>query len=308
MPIDTYRRQGRGGRGIIGSDIREGDFIKHLFVASTHDYLLIFTNRGRCYWLRVYDVPAMSRQSKGRSIANLLNLANQQIASIIAVNSFEEEEGKPARELVMATKNGLVKKTRLSQYSNPRSSGVIAINLDPNDAVIGVVLTLEKDHIILGTHDGMTIRFNGRQVRSMGRASRGVRGIKLRPGDEVVGMVIPEEKAALFTVCENGYGKRTGVENYRSQTRGGVGLKNIKTSARNGKVVALKSVQTGDDLMLITANGMIIRTGLEEIRSIGRNTQGVRLIKLKEDDKLVAAEKIAAEDLEGSEGEGEPAQ
>jgi DNA gyrase subunit A len=203
----------------------------------------------------------------------------------------------------MATKNGLVKKTKLSQYSNPRASGVIAINLDPNDAVIGVALTLEKDHIILGTHDGMTIQFKGQEARSMGRASRGVRGIKLRPGDEVVGMVIPEEKAALFTVCENGYGKRTGVENYRSQTRGGVGLKNIKTSARNGKVVALKSVQTGDDLMLITANGMIIRTGLEEVRSIGRNTQGVRLIKLKEGDKLVAAEKIAAEDLEG---EGEP--
>jgi len=305
MPIDTYRRQGRGGRGVIGSDIREGDFIKHLFVASTHDYLLIFTNRGRCYWLRVYDVPAMSRQSKGRSIANLLNLANQQIASIIAVSSFEEEEGKPAFELVMATKNGLVKKTRLSQYSNPRSSGVIAINLDPNDAVIGVTLTTGKDHIILGTHDGMTIRFNEKEVRSMGRASRGVRGIKLRPGDEVVGMVIPDEKAALFTVCENGYGKRTGVENYRSQTRGGVGLKNIKTSARNGKVVSLKSVQTGDDLMLITANGMIIRTGLDQIRSIGRNTQGVRLIKLKEGDKLVAAEKIAAEDLEGDEGEAE---
>ena len=305
MPIDTYRRQGRGGRGVIGSDIREGDFIKHLFVASTHDYLLIFTNRGRCYWLRVYDVPNLPRQSKGRSIANLLNLANQQIASIIAVSSFEEEEGKPAFELVMATKNGLVKKTRLSQYSNPRSSGVIAINLDPNDAVIGVTLTTGKDHIILGTHDGMTIRFNEKEVRSMGRASRGVRGIKLRPGDEVVGMVIPDEKAALFTVCENGYGKRTGVENYRSQTRGGVGLKNIKTSARNGKVVSLKSVQTGDDLMLITANGMIIRTGLDQIRSIGRNTQGVRLIKLKEGDKLVAAEKIAAEDLEGDEGEAE---
>jgi len=308
MPIDTYKRQGRGGRGVIGSDIREGDFIKHLFVASTHDYLLIFTNRGRCYWLRVYDVPAMSRQSKGRSIANLLNLANQQIASIIAVSSFEEQEGQPARELVMATKNGLVKKTRLSQYSNPRASGVIAINLDPNDAVIGVALTLEKDHIILGTRDGMTIRFNGKEARSMGRASRGVRGIKLRPGDEVVGMVIPDEKASLFTVCENGYGKRTGVESYRSQARGGVGLKNIKTSARNGKVVSLKSVQSGDDLMLITANGMIIRTGLEQIRSIGRNTQGVRLIKLKEGDKLVAAEKIAAEDLEGSEDEGPSAQ
>jgi len=305
MPIDTYKRQGRGGRGVIASDIKEGDFIQHLFVASTHDYLLIFTNRGKCYWLRVYDVPAMSRQSKGRSIANLLNLGNQQIASIIPVSSFEEQEGQPARELVMATKNGLVKKTRLSQYSNPRASGVIAINLDPNDAVIGVALTLDKDHIILGTHDGMTIQFNGKEVRSMGRASRGVRGIKLRPGDEVVGMVIPDDKASLFTVCENGYGKRTGVENYRSQTRGGVGLKNIKTSARNGKVVSLKSVQTGDDLMLITANGMIIRTGLDEIRSIGRNTQGVRLIKLKEGDKLVAAEKIAAEDLEPGEDEPE---
>ena len=305
-PIDTYRRQGRGGRGVIGSDTKEGDFIKHLFVASTHDYLLIFTNRGRCYWLRVYDVPSMSRQSKGRSIANLLNLANQQIASIIAVASFEDEKETKPRELVMATKNGLVKKTRLSQYGNPRSTGVIAINLDPNDALMGVALTISGDHIILGTRDGMTIRFDQQEVRSMGRASRGVRGVKLRPGDEVVGMVIPEEKASLFTVCEMGYGKRTGVENYRSQTRGGVGLKNIKTSARNGKVVALKSVQAGDDLMLITANGMIIRTGLDEIRSIGRNTQGVRLIKLKEGDKLVAAEKIAAEDLAGEEESGPP--
>lgn len=305
MPIDTYKRQGRGGRGIIGSDLREDDFIKHLFVASTHDYLLIFTNRGRCYWLRVYDVPAMSRQSKGRSIANLLNLANQTIASIIAVSSFEDEEGKTPRQLVMATKDGLVKKTELSQYGNPRSSGVIAINLDPTDALIGVALTTGSDHIILGTSHGMTIRFDEKEVRSMGRASRGVRGVKLRPNDQVVGMVIPDEKAALFTVCEMGYGKRTGVENYRCQTRGGMGLINIKTSTRNGKVVSLKSVQTGDDLMLITANGMIIRTGLDEIRSIGRNTQGVRLINLKDDDKLVAAEKIAAEDLEGEEGGAE---
>ncbi len=168
-----------------------------------------------------------------------------------------------------------------------------------------MTLTCGKDDIILGTRDGMTIRFDEQEVRSMGRASRGVRGIKLRPGDEVVGMVVPGEKAALFTVCENGYGKRTGVENYRAQTRGGVGLKNIKTSARNGKVVSLESVLPGDDLMLITANGMIIRTGLDEIRSIGRNTQGVRLIKLKSEDKLVAAEKIAAEDIEG---EAAPAQ
>ncbi|MGE5296195.1 MAG: DNA gyrase subunit A [Solirubrobacterales bacterium] len=309
MPIDTYKRQGRGGRGIIGSDLREDDFIKHLFVASTHDYLLIFTNRGRCYGLRVYDIPAMSRQSKGRNIANLLNLANQTIASIIAVENFEDPEGTAPRQLVMATKDGLVKKTELSQYANPRSSGVIAINLDPTDALIGVAQTTGSDHIILGTRDGMTICFEEKEVRSMGRASRGVRGINLRQNDEVVGMVIPDEKAALFTVCEMGYGKRTGVENYRVQTRGGVGLINIKTSDRNGKVVSLKSVLPGDDLMLITANGMVIRTGLDEIRSIGRNTQGVRLINLKEDDKLVAAEKIAAEDLEGGdEGDAAPAQ
>jgi DNA gyrase subunit A len=301
LPIDTYRKQARGGRGIIGSDTKEGDFIKHLFIASTHDYLLIFTNRGKCYWLKVYDIPSMSRQSKGRNIVNLLKLGNQQIASIINVSSFEdqgdEEAGKEVqpRQLVMATRNGIVKKTKLSAYSNPRTNGVIAINLDPNDDLIDVALTTGTDHIILGTRDGMTIRFDESQVRSMGRASRGVKGINLRSGDAVVGMVIVEEKAALFTVCENGYGKRTGLENYRPQSRGGVGLKNIKTSSRNGKVVALQAVQSKDDLMMITANGMIIRTGLDEIRSIGRNTQGVRLIKLKPDDKLVAAEKIVSE-------------
>jgi DNA gyrase subunit A len=300
MPIDTYRKQARGGRGIIGSDTKEGDFIEHLFVASTHDYLLIFTNRGKCYWLKVYDVPSMSRQSKGRNIVNLLRLGSQQVASIINVSSFDDEgeDDMQPRQLVMATKNGIVKKTKLSAYGNPRSTGVIAINLDPTDDLIGVALTTGDDHIILGTRDGMTIRFEESQVRSMGRASRGVIGIKLRPGDAVVGMVIVEEKAALFTVCENGYGKRTGLENYRSQSRGGVGLKNIKTTARNGKVVALKAVQNRDDLMMITANGMIIRTGLDQIRSIGRNTQGVRLIKLKPGDKLVAAEKIIAEDAD----------
>ena len=297
LPIDTYRRQGRGGRGIIGSDTKEGDFIKHLFVASTHDYLLIFTNRGKCYWLKVYDVPSLSRQSKGRNIVNLLSLGNQQVASIINVSDFGEdiEEG-PQRQLIMATRNGTVKKTRLSAYGNPRANGVIAINLDPNDDLIGVALTTGTDHLILGTRDGMTIRFSEEEVRSMGRASHGVRGIKLRSGDAVVGMVIVEEKGALFTVCENGYGKRTGLDSYRSQSRGGLGLKNIKTSDRNGKVVALKAVQPKDDLMMITAHGMIIRTGLDEIRSIGRNTQGVRLIKLKEGDKLVAAEKIVAEE------------
>jgi DNA gyrase subunit A len=305
LPIDTYRKQARGGRGIIGSDTKEGDFIKHLFIASTHDYLLIFTNRGKCYWLKVYDIPSLSRQSKGRNIVNLLKLGNQSIASIINISSFDDhdsegDEKAQRRQLVMATKNGIIKKTKLSAYGNPRTTGVIAINLDPNDDLIDVALTTGTDHIILGTRDGMTIRFDESQVRSMGRASRGVKGINLRSSDAVVGMVIVEEKAALFTVCENGYGKRTGLENYRPQSRGGVGLKNIKTSSRNGKVVALQAVQSKDDLMMITANGMIIRTGLDEIRSIGRNTQGVRLIKLKEGDKLVAAEKIVSEEADNS--------
>jgi DNA gyrase subunit A len=237
----------------------------------------------------------MSRQSKGRSIANLLKLGDQQIASIINVSGFEDADEKNPRQLVMATRNGLVKKTRLSAYGNPRSTGVIAINLDPDDALIGVVQTAGSDHIVLGTHDGMAIRFDEKQVRSMGRSARGVIGMKLRPKDYVVGMVIVEEKAALLTVCENGYGKRTGFDFYRMQSRGGIGLINIKTSERNGKVVALKSVQYNDELMLITAKGIIIRTGLDQIRSIGRNTQGVRLIKLKDGDKLVAAEKIVNE-------------
>ncbi len=297
MPLDTYHKQGRGGRGIIGSDTKTGDFIEHLFTASTHDYLLIFTNRGKCYWLKVYDIPSMSRQSKGRNIVNLLKLGDQKIASIINVRRFDDDSDEGGqRQLIMATKNGLVKKTKLSAYSNPRSVGVIATKLDPNDDVIGVALTSGKDEIVLGTSDGMAIRFNEEQVRSMGRVSRGVKGIKLRPGDSVVDMVVAEEKASLLTVCENGYGKRTSLDNYRTQGRGGVGLKNIKTTARNGKVVGLKAVQYKDELMLITASGMIIRTGLDEIRSIGRNTQGVRLIKLKPGDELVAAAKIAYEE------------
>ena len=299
MPVDTYRKQARGGRGIIGSDTREGDFIEHLFIASTHDYLLIFTNRGKCYWLKVYDVPSMSRQSKGRNVVNLLNLGGQKIASIINVSKFDDDtadEGKP-RQLVMATKKGLIKKTRLSAYANPRTVGVIAIKLDPNDDLIEVALTTGTDHIVLGTRQGMAIRFEEKQARSMGRVSRGVKGIKLRGKDSVVAMVITEENSSLLTVCENGYGKRTSLDDYRTQSRGGIGLINIKTTDRNGEVVTLQAIQDKDELMMITANGIIIRTGLEQIRQIGRNTQGVRLINLKPGDKLVAAEKIVSEEL-----------
>jgi DNA gyrase subunit A len=260
---------------------------------------LIFTNRGRCYWLKVYDIPSLSRQSKGRNIANLLNLGNEKIASIINVRGFESDEGHE-RHLVMATQNGVVKKTKLSAYSNPRKKGVIAIKLDPNDDVISVALTTGSNQIILGTRDGMAIRFDETQVRHMGRVSRGVKGIKLRAKDVVVAMVVAEDDASLLTMCENGYGKRTSLDDYRSQKRGGIGLINIKTSERNGKVVTLMAVADQDDLMMISAGGIIIRTGLEQVRAIGRNTQGVRLIKLGEGDKLVAAEKIITEISNGN--------
>ncbi|MCK4999857.1 MAG: DNA gyrase subunit A, partial [Anaerohalosphaera sp.] len=290
MPIDTYRKQGRGGRGIIGSATKEDDFIEHMFTALTHDYMLVFTTGGICHWLRVYGIPNMSRQSKGRNIANLLNLGDDKVASIINVRDFD------SRQLIMATRNGVVKKTVLSAYGNPRSNGVRAINLDEGDDVIGVAVTSGNDEIILGTHNGMTIRFNEEQARSMGRVSRGVRGIKLREGDLVVDMVIVEEDASLLTVCENGYGKRTNLDDYRSQSRGGLGLINMKTTERNGKVVALKAVNDEDELMLISAGGIIIRTGLDEVRTIGRNTAGVKLINLKGDDKLVAVERLAKVD------------
>jgi len=304
--LDTYRKQGRGGRGVVGSDTRGGDFIEHLFTASTHDFLLIFTNRGRCYWLRVYDVPSMSRQSRGRNIVNLLNLGNQTVTSVINVKKFDDESAGEEHYLVMATKNGLVKKTKLSAYSRPRASGVNAIRLDPNDEVIGVALTGGSDHVILGTRDGMAIRFDEQQVRPMGRVSRGVKGIKLRAKDGVVDMVIAQEGASLLAVCEKGYGKRTSLDDYGPQGRGGIGLINVRTTERNGKVVALKAVRDEDELMLITANGIIIRTGLEQIREIGRNTQGVRLIKLDPGDKLVAAAQIVPEDESDSTENGGP--
>jgi DNA gyrase subunit A len=292
MPIDTYRRQGRGGKGIIGSDTKEGDFLEHLFVASTHDYLLFFTSKGICHWLKVYHVPAMSRQSKGRNISNLLQLdKDEKITSIINVREFDNK-----RQLVMATQKGVIKKTVLSAYGNPRSNGVIALKLDDDDVLIGVAITTGNDEIILGTCNGMAIRFHESDVRSMGRVSRGVRGISLRNNDVVVGMVIAEEGASLLTVCEMGYGKRTELDDYRVQSRGGKGLINIKTTKRNGHVVTIKAVHDDDELMMITANGMIVRTGLEEVRAIGRNTAGVRMISLKPGDQLVAAERLIAED------------
>jgi DNA gyrase subunit A len=253
--------------------------------------------------MKVYEIPTMSRQSKGRNIINLLQLKkDEKVTSIINVHEFDEE-----RQLVMATQNGLVKKTVLSAYGNPRSNGVIALKLDDDDTLIGVALTSGGDEIMLGTRDGMAIRFNEKQARSLGRVSRGVIGIKMRKGDAVVDMVIVEEGASLLTVCEKGYGKRTALEEYRLQSRSGLGIINIKATSRNGKVVALKAVCEGDELMMITAGGMIIRTGLDEMRIIGRNTAGVRMINLKSGDTLVAVERLAKDQEEDAGEQGEEA-
>jgi DNA gyrase subunit A len=302
MPLTAYRKQGRGGVGIIGSEAKEGDFAEHLFIASTHDYLLFFTNNGRMYWLKVYDVPSMARQSKGRAIVNLLETQKDEtICAVIPVDRFDEQ-----RFLMTATRAGQVKKTPLSAYANPRKGGIQATGLDEGDLVIGAALTKGNDQIVLATRDGMAIRFDETDVRPMGRIAAGVRGVRLRKGDEVVDMAVVDPTATLLTVCENGYGKRTKFEEYRVQSRGGLGIINIRTSGRNGKVVAVKTVRDSDELMLITHDGMVVRIGVGALRAIGRATQGVRLMTLRESTKVVAVAGVAAEAPPGAAPEPAP--
>jgi DNA gyrase subunit A len=288
---DTYRKQGRGGRGIKGGDTREGDFIENLFFASTHDYLLVFTNRGRVYWLRVFDIPAGARTARGRSIANLLSMQQGEVhKAILTVKKFEE------KYIFFATEKGVVKKTPLGAFSRPRTSGIIALTLDPDDELIGVELTDGDHEIVLASREGMAVRFKEEGVRQMGRSAHGVRGMTLEGSDRVVDMIVIRTGASVLTVCENGYGKRTSLEEYRLTKRGGKGVINIKTTERNGSVVAMKAVTDTDELMLITAKGIALRTDLREIREIGRATQGVRVIRLDEDDKLVAVARAVKED------------
>ncbi|MGB2998403.1 MAG: DNA gyrase subunit A [Phycisphaerae bacterium] len=294
IPLTSYRRQGRGGKGVIGSTAKEGDFIEHMFVASTHDYILFFTNMGQCYWQRVYDIPQMSRQSKGRAIVNLLQMRpGEWVASFVPVREFDDK-----RSLVFASRHGAVKKTVLAAFSHPRRGGIVALKLAKGDALIGVALSHGNDEIVLGTRDGMAIRFKETDVRSMGRTAAGVRGIRLRKGDEVVGMALVAPNATLLAVCENGYGKRTEFSEYRVQGRGGKGIISIRTSKRNGKVVAMMTVRDGDELMMITRQGQIVRIGIddESIRPIGRATQGVRVIRLGDQDKVVAVARVAKEE------------
>ncbi len=298
-PITTYRKQGRGGKGIIGSDKKEGDFIERLFIASTHDYMLFFMNNGRMYWLKVYDVPSMGRQAKGRAIVNLLQMTkDERICSVLAVREFDEKHF-----LFTATRKGRIKKTPLSSYANPRRGGIQAMGVNHGDVVIGTEITNGAEQIVLCTRDGVAIRFEETNVRSMGRTAAGVRGINLSKTDEVVGMAVVDPSATLLTVCEKGYGKRTQFDQYRVQSRGGKGVINIRTTGRNGKVVAVKSVRDAHELMLISEGGMIVRIGMSGVRAISRATQGVRLIGLKPADKVVAVARVASEDEDAEAGD-----
>jgi DNA gyrase subunit A len=321
LPVDTYRSQSRGGRGIKGTESKEGDFVQHLFVANTHDHLLFFTNQGRVYARRVYDVPEMSRTSQGRAIANLLEFqAGEKVANVLAVEDFSKGE----QFLMFATQKGVVKKTALGAYGNIRSNGIIAIGLEDNDQLIGVEITNGKDQVILGTKLGLAIRFDEDEVRAMGRPAGGVTGARFkREGDEVVAMLVaPEGVAAgpvatdaagaatteaaaesstsslqILTACVHGYGKRTPLEEYPVKGRGTRGVINIDANERNGQVVEMKLVSESDEVMLITEKGILIRTKVAEIRQTGRDAQGVRLIKLDDGDRLVAMAKIDADDV-----------
>jgi DNA gyrase subunit A len=298
LPADTYRAQGRGGRGIRGTESKEGDFVEHLFVANTHDFLLFFTNQGRVYQRHVYDVPEMSRTSQGRSIANLLQFQNgEKIASVMSVKDFSKGEDF----LMFATAKGTVKKTALSAYANIRQNGIIAIGLEEGDSLIDVACTTGKDHVMLGTKSGLAIRFEESEVRPMGRPAGGVTGARFkRDGDAVVSMLIvpggENTGLKLLTGCVNGYGKRTPLEDYPVKGRGTRGVINIDANERNGEVVGIKLVGDNDEAILITHKGILIRTKVAEIRDTGRNAAGVRLIKLDEGDKLVAMAKVAPEE------------
>jgi DNA gyrase subunit A len=285
--LDEYRQQRRGGKGLIGMQTREEDIVQHLFVANTHAYLLIFSDRGRCYWLRVYDVPEVSRSSKGKSIANLVNMVEgEKMATLLRIQSFPEAEGE--RFIVMGTRKGTVKKTDLVSFSNPRSAGIIAIQIEEDDRLIAVAETDGLKDLVIGSRNGMAIRFAETDVRPMGRTAHGVRGMQLRLGDEAVAMEVVTDEGTLLTVCEKGYGKRTDVSEYRRQTRGGIGLKNVQTSERNGLVIGLACVSDRQELLLVTEQGQIIRMKTGDLRPMGRDTQGVRLMDLAEADRLVS--------------------
>ena len=301
--VTLYRAQRRGGKGKIAMGVKEEDFVETLFTASTHDSLLFCTDAGKVYWLKVHEIPEASRAAKGKALVNLLALSkDEKVTASLPVKEFRAD-----RFIIMATKLGVIKKTELSAYSNPRQGGIIALTLDPGDKLIGVDLTDGQREILLGTKQGITIRFKEEEVRPMGRTAHGVRGITLEPGDEVIGMetITPDSTTAILTVTEGGYGKRTPVNEYRIQGRGGKGIISVKTTERNGQAVGFLQVRDEDEIMLMAAQGKVLRCKVDDIREIGRNTQGVRLLDLDGDEDRVVAVARLVEREEGTSEEGE---
>jgi DNA gyrase subunit A len=287
--VSNYRTQRRGGLGRKGMSMREEDFISHLFVASTHAYILIFSDKGRVYWLKVYEIPDVGPDGKGKAIANLVSmLPDEKIAALLAVREFEE-----SKFVVMGTRRGVVKKTDLTAFRNPRTAGIIAMGVEDDDAVMAVRVSDGSGEVFIGTRDGMAIRFPEGDVRATGRGAYGVRGITLRENDAVVAMEVVTPGGTLLTVSENGYGKRTDLDEYRVQSRGGLGIINIHTTDRNGRVVGIAYVRDEDELMLITQQGKILRMVTRDVRTIGRATQGVRLIGVEDDDRVVSIARLA---------------
>jgi len=293
LTIDTYKMQKRGGRGVIGAETKDEDFIEDLFVANTHNSILFFTNTGTVQWLKVHQIPEAGRYAKGTAIVNLLEMNDERITALIPVSEFRQDH-----YLVMVTKKGIIKKTSLSEFDKPRRGGIKAIGVDENDELVNVVLTDGNKTILIATEEGSAVHFKETDVRPMGRTAYGVRGIKLRGEDRVVGMVTTTPESTILTVTEHGYGKRTAANEYRIANRGGVGVTNIKITDKNGKVVGIKTVTDRESLMLITQKGIIIRIPAHSISVIGRATQGVRIMKLEESDKLVAVTTIINDDNE----------
>ena len=300
LPPRAYRVQNRGGRGVTGMKTKEEDFVEHLFVASTHSYIMFLTAKGKCYWLKVFRIPEGDRTAQGRSIANLLPLGqDDQICAIVPVREFSDD-----RYLFTATRKGIVKKTRLSAYQNIRRDGIIALKIQDDDDLIGAAITDGQQDIALLTRNGQAMRFSESEVRAMGRVSTGVKGISLRQEDEVVDMVVVRESSSLLTICENGYGKRTSQAEYPCKHRAGQGVIDIKTSPRNGPVVACREIEGEEEVMLVTQNGIMIRISVQDISTIGRNTQGVRVINLDEGDRVIdmAPLPISEDEDEGETG------
>ncbi|HHS13880.1 MAG TPA: DNA gyrase subunit A [bacterium] len=300
FPVSGYRRQLRGGRGVIGAELKEQDSIEHLFIASTHHYLLFFTDWGKCYWLKVHEVPQVGRGSRGRAIVNLIQVDKGEIvASVVPVKSFE-----PDKYVFLSTRSGLVKKTPLNAFSHPRKVGIQAISINEGDRLIGTALTDGTQDIILGTREGKAIRFRESDVRPMGRNAAGVKGIALSESDKVVGMVVVRREGTLMVVTEKGYGKRSLNTDYRVTNRGGKGIITLHTTEKVGKLLTIMDVLDDDDLLLITARGLVIRQKISEIKVIGRNTQGVRLVRLDEDDHVADVCRVIREEEENGNDNG----